>query len=394
MKSPGKVLRLARRVGVIGAVGALIVAGVGAAGPRTIDTPYVVFSYNDLGMHCMQDDFSQFLILPPYNTVHAQVIRRGHSPDIETSDLTVTYSFIGNTRSADKTNFWTYDQALLGVDLPTDVGLTGSGMSGTMSPTPSRDFVVTGIPITPIDDDGRENPYPLATVTAKMNNNIVAQTQPVVPVSWEINCALCHNTPGESPATDILRAHDRLHDTNLEASQPVFCAGCHADPALGAPGQPGVSTFSAAMHSSHADRMNNIELDESCYACHPGVRTQCQRDLHFAAGITCTQCHGDMAAVGDPARTPWVDEPRCSDCHNRPGFEYEEPGKLFRDSRGHKNVMCYACHGSPHAMTPTVTEADNLQAMNIQGHAGVINTCTVCHITQPEEAFFHRRHDD
>lgn len=360
---------------------------------RNVDTPYVVFSYNDLGMHCMQEDFSQFLILPPYNTVHAQVLRRGEEPRITTTGVTVSYSFIGNTRSADKTNFWSYDLDLLGVDLVPDKGLTGVGMSGTMAATASRDWKVEGIPATPIDDDGRENPYPLMNVTVQQNGNMVAQTQTVVPVSWEINCNLCHNTPGVSPATDILRAHDRLHGTTLEASQPVFCAGCHADPALGAPGQPGISTFSAAMHGAHADRMDAVELGETCYACHPGVRTQCQRDLHYAAGITCTACHGDMAAVGNPARTPWVDEPRCSNCHSRPGFDFEEPGKLYRDSRGHAGVMCYACHGSPHAMTPTVTEVDNLQAMNIQGHAGVINNCTVCHIQTPDDNFFHSRDD-
>lgn len=393
MRPNGRLGSVALRGGAAITLGMLLTTA-GATGPRVVDTPYVVFSYNDLGMHCMQEDFSQFLILPPYNTVHAQVIDRTRAePRIVEEGLNISYSFMGNTRAADKTNFWTYDQALLGVDLVPDIGLTGNGMSGTMVRTPSHDWKVDGIPITPVDDDGRENPYPLATVTVRENGQVKAQTQTVVPVSWEINCNLCHNTPGVSPATDILRAHDQLHNTTLEAQQPVFCAGCHADPALGAPGQPGVSTFSAAMHGAHADRMDSVQLAETCYACHPGVRTQCQRDLHFAEGITCTACHGDMAAVGDPARMPWVDEPKCSDCHSRPGFEFEEAGKLYRDSRGHGGVMCYACHGSPHAMTPTVTEADNLQAINLQGHAGVINTCSACHRDPPEDNFFHSRED-
>ena len=28
----------------------------------------VVLGYNDLGMHCMNQDFSEFMILPPFNT--------------------------------------------------------------------------------------------------------------------------------------------------------------------------------------------------------------------------------------------------------------------------------------------------------------------------------------
>ena len=38
---------------------------------------YVILAWNDLGMHCAQDDYSYFLILPPFNTLHAQVFERG-----------------------------------------------------------------------------------------------------------------------------------------------------------------------------------------------------------------------------------------------------------------------------------------------------------------------------
>lgn len=106
--------------------------------------------------------------------------------------------------------------------------------------------------------------------------------------------------------------------------------------------------------------------------------------------MRCTECHGEMQDVGDPVRRPWIDEPRCSDCHIRPGFEFEQPGTLFRDSRGHSGVQCSACHGSPHAITPTVTGVDNLQAIALQGHPGKIDTCIVCHTEQPGDPFFHR----
>ena len=215
----------------------------------------------------------------------------------------------------------------------------------------------------------------------------------VVPVSWEIRCDLCHHTAGLSTATDILQAHDRLHGTDLEHSKPVLCAGCHADPALGLTGQAGVPNLSSAMHGAHAARMSVVQLDVECYACHPGVRTQCLRDVHLARGMNCLDCHVSMAAVADPARQPWVDEPRCgsSGCHTRAGFEFEQPATRYRESKGHGNVHCAACHGSPHAITPTVTAKDNLQAEALQGHAGTIDTCTVCHGQTPDEAFFHSR---
>jgi hypothetical protein len=37
---------------------------------------YAVISWNDLGMHCMDHDYSVFAILPPYNTLHSQLINR------------------------------------------------------------------------------------------------------------------------------------------------------------------------------------------------------------------------------------------------------------------------------------------------------------------------------
>jgi hypothetical protein len=222
---------------------------------------------------------------------------------------------------------------------------------------------------------------------------VLAKTQAVVPVSWEMSCQLCHNDPGVSTATDILRDHDRLHGTTLEQQKPVMCASCHADPALGAPGMPGVPNLSSAMHLAHAPRMGEINLENSCYACHPGIRTQCQRDVHAARGITCTDCHAGMDAVGDPARRPWLDEPRCAECHTRPGFEFEPAGVLFRDAVGHGGVKCIACHSSPHAITPATTAADNHQSISQQGHAGVINSCNLCHSTPPSDPFPHRSDD-
>lgn len=369
------------------------VTGGPGAGPA-VDS-FVVLGYNDLGMHCMNERFSELCLLPPFNSLHAQVIdKRENDPKIVTRGVTVSYSIPGNTSSAKKTDFWKYAEPLFGVRLRANVGLTGNKLFGTMSPTGDNDWAATGIPITPLDDQLNLDPYPLAMIDVHLAGQRVASTLAVVPVSWEISCNLCHNTPGISVETDILRAHDRLHGTNLEAAKPVLCAACHADPALGAPGDPTLPMLSHAMHGAHAKRMDMIKLENKCYACHPGMQTQCQRDVHFARGIFCVDCHGGMEAVGDPKRLPWADEPKCGDCHQRQGFEFEEPGKLFKNSRGHRGVHCAACHGSPHAITPTVTAADNIQAVLHQGYPGVIRECTVCHRQQPHDPFPHRRSDD
>lgn len=411
---------------------------------------YTVLGYSELGMHCMNQDFSEICILPPYNNVRAQVIKRGEEPRIITSGVNVLYSIPGNTKSINKTNFWDYAPQLFGVHLQPNIGLTGNGLSGKMTATKNQDWLVTGIPLTPVDDQMKLNPFQLGHIqVTNSTGNLLAETEAVVPVSWEISCNLCHNTPGISVATDILRKHDKLHKTTLEQHKPVLCASCHADAALGTKGVKGVKAFSHAMHSSHASRMGVVtggallskasealasampktpdlraalanvpelnaglnvvasdfsqlfglnagdQLKNACYACHPGVKTECQRDVHLSKGIVCTSCHGDMAAVGKVTRRPWVDEPTCGQCHTKlnPKFQYEEPGKLFKDSKGHGGIFCASCHGPQHAVGPATTAPDNVQAILHQGHAGTINKCTVCHTQQPDEPFFHSRED-
>jgi len=358
----------------------------------------VVLAYNDLGMHCINQDFSELMVLPPYNVFHATVIAKGEEPRITQSGVTVSYDVPSNTTSVNKTNFWDFAQALFGLPqpLPPDIGLTGNGLAGNMvsaAPDGRTDWVVTGVPITPIDDDGSENAYPLGVVTVSgANGQPIVQTQNVIPVSWEMSCFLCHNTPGITTASDILQAHDRLHGTQLASHKPVVCGSCHAQPPLGLTGQAGRETLSRAMHHAHAPRMAVLGVDVVCYACHPGLRTQCLRDVHFSNGMVCEDCHGDMNAVADPSRLPWQTEPRCSDCHPRspmPGFELEQPNTLYRNSRGHHGVECEACHGSPHAITPTIMPEDNAQAIALQGHAGKIDTCTVCHTATPDDPFPH-----
>jgi len=53
----------------------LLVCGVvlAAAAPSRA-AGYTVVGWNNLGMHCMDADFSVLSLLPPYNTIHAQVI--------------------------------------------------------------------------------------------------------------------------------------------------------------------------------------------------------------------------------------------------------------------------------------------------------------------------------
>ena len=369
--------------------------------PLLTSDELVVFGYNDLGMHCMNQDFSEFMILTPYNTLHALVVdRSGPKPQIVQQGIGISYSIPSKTTSVDKTNFWDFAQDLFGLPapLPPDVGLTGNGLSGAMTSLASadrNDWSVTGIPVTPLDDNMTFDPFALGLITVSRGGADIAQTQAVVPVSWEISCNLCHNTPGMTVAQDILAAHDRMHGTSIsvDSAKPVACGSCHPQPELGMEGDVGMPTLSSSIHTAHAKRMWRLgkSIGNGCYGCHPGGDTQCQRDVHRAAGMICMDCHGSMEAVGSPARAPWADEPRCDSCHHRAGFDFEQAGTLFRDSKGHYGVHCSACHGSPHTITPTVTQQDNLQAIGLQGRTGPISRCEVCHSDPTDGVAFEHR---
>jgi hypothetical protein len=60
----------------------------------------------------------------------------------------------------------------------------------------------------------------------------------------------------------------------------------------------------------------------------------------------------------------------------------EETGKLYRQSKGHGGIFCQGCHGSTHAVWPNANASanDNVAAETLQGFAGKINDCTVCHM--------------
>jgi hypothetical protein len=347
---------------------------------------YVVFAWNNLGMHCLNPTYNELVILPPYNTVQAQVIKRGDPPQIITSGVTVEFSIMNNTSSYRKRaygGFWDNFTALFGGTPPAhDIGLTGTGLSGTMANQAGTNFYIAeGVPLVPVNDAGIWNPYQVYEITVKDNsNNLLVTTEATAPTSDEINCAKCHTAGTTSVFTNILHSHDVAIGTSLVSQEPVLCASCHGSPALGTNG-PGSSGkyLSQAIHSFHATK------NASCYDCHPGTATKCSRSIRHMGSTgdgNCTTCHGQLADVAssiDNGRVPWVTEPKCVDCHT--GVDGVDTGTdLYRNANGHGNVMCAACHGSPHAMYPAREVSDNYQPNQYQGSTiKSIGSCGVCH---------------
>ncbi len=397
-------------------------------------------------------------------------------------------------------------------------------------------FAADGIPLLPVDDQGRSNPYPLMKVAAtdKTTGTELDSVPLVLPVASEADCQNCHADPddaGDGAATtfasvpfdivkaanapgperlqnaakmNILRVHDAKHglkytssvdasaaicnpsvdpaSPNCLANQtPIQCAQCHYTPALdlaqvgpinettqGIKGRQQLRhiSMSRAMHFNHASYKNALGdpafqtmpspndprrtsgpaingfelsvLQNTCYQCHPGNKTQCLRGAMFSGGVVCQDCHGGMKQVGDDfseglatgqgtdpnKRVPWASEPKCQSCHTGDALNLGHPAgsivakdgirliqayldtdnsatpiessnsrfaenqSLYRLSgsndgsgKGHEGIMCEGCHGSTHAIWPNANPLanDNLTASTVQGHTGSIVECESCH---------------
>jgi hypothetical protein len=321
-----------------------------------------VFAWNDLGMHCMDSDYSVFSILPPFNVLHAQVMDASGHLVTAGSSAELTYEAIAdpngsiNKSSIGKTNFWTYAPAYFGAAITPDVGVAGFAMPGAANVPQAMsfmsgesDFVGLGIPLTPYDDSMARNFYPLMKVTAHdTGGKAVATTMNVLPVSDEMNCLVCHGSntvaaampqggwvndpnPDRGYRLNVLLLHDQkvpdqtayqqqltqagyttagLYQSAISGT-PILCARCHLSNAL-APyritGISGITPLTTVVHSLHATAINpssGLALDDvndrsACYECHPGSTTQCLR--------------GAMGAAKDAQGNLLM---QCQSCHGR-----------------------------------------------------------------------------
>ncbi len=378
------------------------------------DRKYIVLSGGDLGMHCYNSDFNDLAVLPPANTLWAQVIKVGNPPQVITTGVTVEYSFPTNTYSVGKSNFWSPNprtgpntgkqnaEALFGVHLADNMGLAGKGLSGQLD-AKANYFEAQWIPITEYNDSdwNTRDPYQLAQVVVKdaVTHVELARETVVAPVSTEMRCDRCHSNNGEGNegiATgvveqNILTKHDQENSDDypnghalLMDSRPVLCAECHSSNAIGAPGEPGIPSLSKAMHDKHEGEVSDSTA--GCYNCHPGPDTKCLRDVMSAQGMGCVDCHGGMKAVSQKAN-PWLNEPRCDTCHDSGAFNQNQA--LYRLSSGHGGIYCEGCHDSTHAIATSTQPRDALKFIDLQGHAGTLDLCTVCHSTMPTGAGPH-----
>ena len=446
--------------------------GTGGGGtPPPVSGDVTILANNDLGMHCADQDYRIFSILPPYNVIGAQVILRGQEPDLLTRADGVELSYYAiasnivdpnddtappsatdsvnstsqNAAGIFKGNFWStdgngmdpngflaydplYPAGVLGMFpfLP-DLGLPApeverlwlgdgtlhaeqSAMPGIALPYSANDpqpfhtfaedfpfftsfgfgyiaqnfrrYLAEGVPIMPVDDQGRGNAYPLMRVQAHdAGGNLLAEVDTVLPVASEADCQGCHLeqevcngldlgipcddianwygrgaefitgdtidtsdpsaagfVPGETAEQvalnaakiNILRLHDARHGTALDADRFITCATCHYSPALDL-AQLGPNDDNGKEQTQH------VSMSRAMHGFHGGLRDDRVNDPDGVfAGL-----FPDMPPPSErtPEQKAQILEETCYNCH---------PGKRTKCLRGAMEtggMVCQDCHG-------------------------------------------------
>jgi hypothetical protein len=340
------------------------------SGVVVIPDTHQVLAFNDLGMHCADLDYSTFVILPPFNVVHSQVIERGSTPRIQNAGaVDVSYRAVKDASDSinstsqnqagavEKTNFWdinpdtgnTYVFDLFGLNPAADEGLAfGQAMPGILNPYTANNpqpfnhfdadkewFAADGVPILPIDDSGQLNAYPLMRVSATnpATGETLASLDVVLPVASEADCQNCHalgevaapvaspidfilpddisdpNSVLQAAKHNILALHDTKHGTRLLNETPVLCAGCHYSAALDLAGT-----------GPAGEQLNNDTMSGVMHGHHGQLSNP-------ATGEQLFPTNGSL-------------EETCYQCH---------PGKVtkcLRGAMGGAGIECKDCHGS------------------------------------------------
>jgi len=382
---------------------------------------WVVMASNDLGMHCACPGAEYFLLLPPFNTLRAQVIHRdvnnlqGGTPTVVADNsIRVEYNIVENTDASLAADpyyqgwlaaapklFPGYDPAPGGVI----TGLAGKGLSGEMDAEPEGWYEAIGIPAFPdvssnstsqekimTDPLNGPNRNPYLTGNVKVfdsaTDELLAETNANVPVAFG-GCCGCHlqltadNGLEPTPLNSFNlmgQLHERDNGINIAQMDPdgdgtpgpIRCSQCHLDPAMGESTPPGYTgyptssyTFSDVLHRWHVENSTVLTYDpdlaNNCYTCHPGNGVNCYRGHHTNKTVGRKQ---DQHLV-------W-----CSDCHGDLNQRVAE-NQMAEPWSANTLPGCTECHSN--TGENNVLAAFGGSFLRSMAHKSDTILCSTCH---------------
>ena len=400
----------------------------------TSNRDVIIMATNDLGMHCACPGAEKMLLLPPFNTLRAQVIERGgQSPVVlsDPSDIRVEYDVIENY---DDFNPYKPDDPSK-TDLSTDMyfstwmdmmpkygfgparnaqgaiqGLTGSMLAGEMDAQAEGWWEVIGVPAFPdahnssnpekimIDPLGGPDRNPYLTAEFKVyeqsSGALLATTSATVPVSFG-GCCSCHlqltADNGMDPNPDnsfalMGQLHERDSGINFAlldpdgdgVTGPVRCSVCHWDPAMGESSPPGgyVDPDTGAdlpvSQYSFSDVLHRWHVENTeVLSYNPDLATDCY-ECHPSNEVMCYRGHHTNKTIGSDNHAVW-----CSDCHGDLHQRVAE-GQLANPWSEATMPTCQDCHSST-GENGVLHHAFGGSFLKSMSHKNDTILCSTCH---------------
>lgn len=245
-------------------------------------------------------------------------------------------------------------------------------------------FEAAGIPMSPFDDVGRQNPFPLVRVEASTGGLVLATSDVVLPVSSETSCSNCHSSQADLENARSTAPAARLQKAGLPVADSSW------DPAL----QDG--SVPAAVSLEYAADINILRLHDLKHgekyvqpvddggvlvhepvACDPtqgeSGTPSClvYRAVVQHQPVVCQSCHYtpalDLAQVGPVAGPPG------SAANGRNQLVHETNSRVMHNHHGEFDQLFPAI---PPPVQDPVTGAISNQ---VQRTAAMENNCYQCH---------------
>jgi hypothetical protein len=347
---------------------------------------YKVLAYNDLGMHCACPGSETFLVLPPFNTIRAQVFQYGgNDPVVVSSGVNVTYSMLDNNENDNYLintdpyykNIIAFAPKMFPGYQPVVNGkvnsLSNAGLAGNMTynATPMA-WEVVGVPAFPVptgtSSDVMNDPFSSANpkrtpyltaqikVTDSVSGTVLATANTTVPVAFG-GCCPCHlrlasangytadprgsfNYMGKLHATvasagrTVSKIDFSLIDVDGDGvGGPIRCSICHWDPAMGESVAPGFLNSNGTLNTTTWPNLKILaganftisDMKVSQYSFSDVLHT-----FHSQDNIVLTQYDANIAK-------------NCYNCH--PGNMTGDNFNCYRGAMKSASIYCFDCHG-------------------------------------------------
>lgn len=357
-------------------------------------------------MHCECPGYSTFMILPPYNTIRAQVFKTASDhPQMVTSGITISYAFttpnetdnylINTDPYFNNSGFgWIkYSPKLFPGFQPVVNGkvmsIAGTPLEGNMTfDSASQAWIAKGVPafavttgtaddvmLDPFGGPNRD-PYLTLQVTAKdSHGTTLASTQTVVPVAFG-GCCGCHlplaaaNGYPQTPQGSF-QYMGKMHSqngSNIDFSMidpdgdgqggPIRCSWCHWDPAMGESAAPGLANVWPNYQILPGAGFTKSQVRTSKYSFSYVLHA-----FHAQDTVVLTQYDPNIAKD-------------CYNCHPGNGVN------CYRDVHVNQQIWCTDCHGDLNQRLSTNQYAQPWQQSTLptcQGSSPGINSIFTCH---------------